>query len=147
MIGYANRRQTFSPSGSLSHAQIALLTAILLNEIPYAIITGVLYFIVSYFALGFPLGETAGIVFLNTSERNRLSLDSWADRIAVMLNLFVPSLTHWLCALAMSPSTVANLLPGMLVTLNIFNGILVPYEMLTVRLVRLLWHIDRLRYF
>lgn len=51
-------------SKSRTYNWIALMTAILVNELPYALLLSVVYFVLAYFPTGFPLGEPAGIYFL-----------------------------------------------------------------------------------
>ncbi|GAA94934.1 uncharacterized protein L969DRAFT_53077 [Mixia osmundae IAM 14324] len=99
---------------SRTYSWLPLCNAIMLAELPYAIAGGILYWVLWYWIVAFGTGEPAGYSLL----------------MNVLLLIFVYTLAHWLCALAMSPTLVANMLPFMLVVLSLMNGVIVQYEVL-----------------
>jgi ABC-type multidrug transport system permease subunit len=96
---------------------VAFCTASIVSEIPSAIVAGVIYFVLWYFATGLPTdSSTSGYVFLMT----------------MLFFLFQTSWAQWICAWAPSFTVISNVLPFFLVVFSIFNGVFVPYNQLVV---------------
>ncbi len=96
---------------------VAFCSASILSEIPSAVVSAVLYWVLWYFATGLPTDSaTAGFVFLMT----------------LLFFLFQTSWAQWICAFAPSFTVISNVLPFFLVMFSIFNGVFVPYQQLVV---------------
>jgi ATP-binding cassette subfamily G (WHITE) protein 2 (SNQ2) len=90
----------------------AFVTAQVVAEIPIAILSAVLYWVLWYFPAGLPTdSSTAGYVFLMT----------------VLFFLFVSSWGQWICAFAPSFTVISNVLPFFFVMFGLFNGVVRPY--------------------
>ncbi|KAJ5764734.1 ABC-2 type transporter-domain-containing protein [Penicillium odoratum] len=95
------------------YGYMAFCTANIVCEIPIAIISGTIYWLLWYFPVGFSSSpSTAGYVYLMT----------------IMFSLFQASWGQWICAFAPSYAVVSNLLPFFFVMVNLFNGVFVPYN-------------------
>lgn len=96
---------------------VAFCSASIISEIPSAIISAVLYWVLWYFATGLPTdSSTSGFVFLMT----------------LLFFLFQTSWAQWICAFAPSFTVISNVLPFFLVMFSVFNGVFVPYQQLVV---------------
>lgn len=96
---------------------IAFCTAQVVAEIPMAIISSVIYWLLWYFPTNLPRdSETAGYMFLMT----------------MLFYLFMSSWGQWICAFAPSFTVISNTLPFFFVMVSIFNGIVRPYAQLPV---------------
>lgn len=96
---------------------VAFCSASIISEIPSAVVSSVLYWVLWYFATGLPTdSSTAGFVFLMT----------------LLFFLFQTSWAQWICAFAPSFTVISNVLPFFLVMFSIFNGVFVPYQQLVV---------------
>ncbi|KAL3458663.1 ABC-2 type transporter-domain-containing protein [Aspergillus heterothallicus] len=92
---------------------VAFCTANVLGEIPMAIVSSVVYFLLWYFAVGFPTdSSTSGYVFLMT----------------MLFFLFQASWGQWICAFAPSFTVISNILPFFFVVTGLFNGVVRPYD-------------------
>lgn len=92
---------------------VAFCTANIVCEIPAAIFTSVIYFVLWYFPVGFPVESSrSGYVFLMT----------------MLFYLFMSSWGQWICAFAPSFTVISNLLPFFFLMVNLFNGIVQPYD-------------------
>ncbi|EKV12246.1 ABC drug exporter AtrF [Penicillium digitatum] len=92
---------------------VAFCTANVVCEIPAAIISGLIYWLLWYYPVGFPTDSSnAGYVFLMT----------------VLFFLFQASWGQWICAFAPSYTVISNVLPFFFVMVNLFNGIVRPYS-------------------
>ncbi|KAJ9311399.1 hypothetical protein DTO271D3_8376 [Paecilomyces variotii] len=92
---------------------IAFCTANIVCEIPAAIVTSVVYWLLWYYPVGLPTdSSTAGYVFLMT----------------MLFFLFQASWGQWICAFAPSFTVISNVLPFFFVMVNLFNGIVRPYS-------------------
>jgi ATP-binding cassette subfamily G (WHITE) protein 2 (SNQ2) len=90
----------------------AFVTAQVVAEIPIAILSSVLYWVLWYFPAGLPTdSSTAGYVFLMT----------------MLFFLFVSSWGQWICAFAPSFTVISNVLPFFFVMFGLFNGVVRPY--------------------
>ncbi|KXG50355.1 CDR ABC transporter [Penicillium griseofulvum] len=90
----------------------AFCTANVVCEIPAAIISGLIYWLLWYYPVGFPTDSAnAGYVFLMT----------------ILFFLFQASWGQWVCAFAPSFTVISNVLPFFFVMVNLFNGIVRPY--------------------
>ncbi|OQE43412.1 hypothetical protein PENCOP_c003G07407 [Penicillium coprophilum] len=90
----------------------AFCTANVVCEIPAAIISGLIYWLLWYYPVGFPTDSSnAGYVFLMT----------------ILFFLFQASWGQWVCAFAPSFTVISNVLPFFFVMVNLFNGIVRPY--------------------
>ncbi|KAK4866668.1 hypothetical protein LT330_008221 [Penicillium expansum] len=91
---------------------VAFCTANVVCEIPAAIISGLIYWLLWYYPVGFPTeSSNAGYVFLMT----------------ILFFLFQASWGQWVCAFAPSFTVISNVLPFFFVMVNLFNGIVRPY--------------------
>lgn len=96
---------------------VAFATANIVSEIPAAIITSVIYFLLWYFPVGFPTdASSAGYVFLMT----------------MVFFLFQAAWGQWICSFAPSFTVIANTLPFFFVMFGLFNGIVTPYSSINV---------------
>ncbi|KAH8431322.1 ABC drug exporter AtrF [Aspergillus melleus] len=91
----------------------AFCTANVVCEIPMAIISGLIYWLLWYYPVGFPTdSSSAGYVFL----------------MSMLFFLFQASWGQWICAFAPSFTVISNVLPFFFVMVNLFNGIVRPYS-------------------
>ncbi|KAJ5203939.1 ABC multidrug transporter atrF [Penicillium cinerascens] len=91
---------------------VAFCTANVVCEIPAAIITGLVYWLLWYYPVGLPTdSSSAGYVFL----------------MSMLFFLFQASWGQWICAFAPSFTVISNVLPFFFVMINLFNGIVRPY--------------------
>ncbi|USP79739.1 ABC drug exporter AtrF [Curvularia clavata] len=96
---------------------VAFTTAQVVAEIPMAIVSSVVYFLLWYFPSGLPTeSSTSGYVFLMT----------------MLFFLFISSWGQWICAFAPSFTVISNVLPFFFVMFGLFNGVVRPYEMMPV---------------
>lgn len=96
---------------------IPFVTAQVVAEIPMAIISSVLYFLLWYFPTGLPTtSSTSGYVYLMT----------------LLFWFFVSSWGQWICAFAPSFTVISNVLPFFFVMFGLFNGVVRPYATLPV---------------
>ncbi|KAF1943441.1 hypothetical protein EJ02DRAFT_400483 [Clathrospora elynae] len=95
----------------------AFTTAQVVAEIPIAIVSSVLYWVLWYFPTGQPTdSSTSGYVFLMT----------------MLFFLFISSWGQWICAFAPSFTVISNVLPFFFVMFGLFNGVVRPYSMMPV---------------
>lgn len=93
----------------------AFTTAQVLAEIPIAIFSSILYWVLWYFPAGLPTdSSTSGYVFLMT----------------MLFFLFISSWGQWICAFAPSFTVISNVLPFFFVMFGLFNGVVRPYDMM-----------------
>ncbi|KAF2832028.1 ABC transporter-like protein [Ophiobolus disseminans] len=91
---------------------VPFVTAQVVAEIPIAIASAVLYWLLWYYPSGLPTdSSTAGYVFLMT----------------MLFYLFVSSWGQWICAFAPSFTVISNVLPFFFVMFGLFNGVVRPY--------------------
>ncbi|KAH1367078.1 hypothetical protein KXW98_000013 [Aspergillus fumigatus] len=91
----------------------AFCTANIVCEIPMAIVSSLIYWLLWYYPVGFPTdSSTAGYVFL----------------MSMLFFLFMSSWGQWICAFAPSFTVISNVLPFFFVMCNLFNGIVRPYR-------------------
>ncbi|KAJ6088336.1 ABC multidrug transporter atrF [Penicillium sp. IBT 16267x] len=91
---------------------VAFCTANVVCEIPAAIVTGLVYWLLWYYPVGLPTdSSSAGYVFL----------------MSMLFFLFQASWGQWICAFAPSFTVISNVLPFFFVMVNLFNGIVRPY--------------------
>jgi ATP-binding cassette subfamily G (WHITE) protein 2 (SNQ2) len=96
---------------------VAFTTAQVVAEIPIAIVSSVLYWVLWYFPTGLPTdSSTSGYVFLMT----------------MLFFLFISSWGQWICAFAPSFTVISNVLPFFFVMFGLFNGVVRPYNMMPV---------------
>ncbi|KAF2876506.1 ABC drug exporter AtrF [Massariosphaeria phaeospora] len=95
----------------------AFTTAQVVAEVPIAIVSSVLYWLLWYYPTGLPTdSSTAGYVFLMT----------------MLFFLFISSWGQWICAFAPSFTVISNVLPFFFVMFSLFNGVVRPYSGLAV---------------
>ncbi|RAR05996.1 ABC drug exporter AtrF [Stemphylium lycopersici] len=96
---------------------VAFTTAQVVAEIPIAIVSSVIYWVLWYFPTGLPTdSSTSGYVFLMT----------------MLFFLFISSWGQWICAFAPSFTVISNVLPFFFVMFGLFNGVVRPYAMMPV---------------
>ncbi|KAJ5180249.1 ABC multidrug transporter atrF [Penicillium capsulatum] len=110
---YINRALwEFREYPSRIYGWVAFCTANIVCEIPAAIVTGLVYWLLWYYPVGLPTdSSTAGYVFL----------------MSMLFFLFQASWGQWICAFAPSFTVISNVLPFFFVMVNLFNGIVRPY--------------------
>jgi ATP-binding cassette subfamily G (WHITE) protein 2 (SNQ2) len=90
----------------------AFTTAQVVAEIPIAIVSSVLYWLLWYWPTGLPgNSSTSGYVFLMT----------------MLFFMFISSWGQWICAFAPSFTVISNVLPFFFVMFSLFNGVVRPY--------------------
>ena len=95
----------------------AFCTASVVTEVPISIISAVIYWVIWYFATGLPTDSaTAGYVFF----------------MVMLFFLFQASWGQWICAFAPSFTVIANVLPLFFVMFSLFNGVVRPYNQMSV---------------
>ncbi|KAL4802614.1 ABC-2 type transporter-domain-containing protein [Aspergillus unguis] len=102
------------PSGA--YGWIAFCTAQIISEIPYAIISAGIFFVLYYFTVGLPLGFAGGYSFL----------------MFFLFFLFATSWGQWIAALSADSMVAATLMPFFIIMCELFNGILQPHENMPV---------------
>ncbi|OCL11346.1 ABC drug exporter AtrF [Glonium stellatum] len=96
---------------------VAFVTAQVVAEIPIAIVSSVLYWLLWYYPAGLPTDSSiSGYVFLMT----------------MLFYLFISSWGQWICAFAPSFTVISNVLPFFFVVFSLFNGVVRPYSQLSV---------------
>ncbi|KAL4961889.1 putative ABC multidrug transporter [Aspergillus stella-maris] len=98
------------PSGA--YGWVAFCTAQIISEIPYAIISAVVFFVLYYFTVGLPLGFAAGYSFV----------------MFFLFFLFATSWGQWIAALSADSMVAATLMPFFIIMCELFNGILQPHQ-------------------
>ncbi|KAG9817198.1 putative ABC transporter, partial [Aureobasidium melanogenum] len=95
----------------------AFSTAMVVAEIPMAIVSAVVYWLLWYYPSGLPTdSSTAGYVFF----------------MVLLFNFFQNSWGQWICAFAPSFTVISNVLPFFFVMFSLFNGVVRPYASLPV---------------
>ncbi|RDW64304.1 putative ABC multidrug transporter [Aspergillus mulundensis] len=102
------------PSGA--YGWVAFCTAQIICEIPYAIISAVVFFVLYYFIVGLPLGFAAGYSFI----------------MFFLFFLFATSWGQWIAALSADSMVAATLMPFFIIMCELFNGILQPHQNMPV---------------
>jgi len=96
-----------------SYREISLVTGFFLAELPYSILSGLIFWSIWFFSLGFRIElEAIGFSFLAVQ----------------MFFFFQMTWAIWIAALAPTIGIVANLLPFFLVSMEAFNGSLLPFD-------------------
>ncbi|KAI1820399.1 ABC-2 type transporter-domain-containing protein [Xylaria intraflava] len=99
---------------------VAFCTANIVAEVPAAIVSGTLYWVLWYWPTGLPVeSSVSGYVYLMT----------------VLMFLFINSWGQWICAFAPSFTVISNIVPFFLVVFSLFNGVVQPYGKLPA-----FWH-------
>ena len=94
---------------------MAFTTAQVVAEIPIAIVSSAIYWVLWYFPAGLPTdSSTCGYVFLMT----------------MLFFLFISSWGQWICAFAPSFTVISNVLPFFFVMFGLFNGVVRPYDLM-----------------
>jgi ATP-binding cassette subfamily G (WHITE) protein 2 (SNQ2) len=95
----------------------AFSTAMVVCEIPIAVVSAVVYWVLWYFPTGLPTdSSTTGYSFIMT----------------ILFFLFQASLGQWICAFAPSFTVISNVLPFFFVMISLFNGVVRPYGSIPV---------------
>ncbi|KAI4716566.1 putative ABC transporter [Aureobasidium sp. EXF-10727] len=95
----------------------AFSTAMVVAEIPIAVVSALVYWLLWYFASGLPTdSSTAGYVFFMT----------------LLFFFFQASWGQWICAFAPSFTVISNVLPFFFVMFSLFNGVVRPYASIPV---------------
>ncbi|KIW03844.1 uncharacterized protein PV09_05143 [Verruconis gallopava] len=92
---------------------IPFCTAMIVAEIPIAILSGTIYWALWYWPTGLPTnGFASGYTYL----------------MVVLFFIFQSSWGQWICAFAPSFTVISNVLPFFFVMFGLFNGIVRPYS-------------------
>ncbi|KAJ3521611.1 hypothetical protein NM208_g13209 [Fusarium decemcellulare] len=95
----------------------AFCTANIIADIPGAIVSAVLYWVLWYWPTGLPTeSSVSGYTFLMT----------------LLMFFFMNSWGQWIAALSSSFTVISNILPFFFVIFSLFNGVVRPYSMLPV---------------
>lgn len=84
----------------------------IVNEIPYAIVFSILFFLLWY--------PPSGI-------SDNAFIGGYTFLMVLLFTLFMHSLGQWISAFAPSYTVISNFLPFMFVATSLFNGIILPY--------------------
>ncbi|KAH6646514.1 ABC-2 type transporter-domain-containing protein [Truncatella angustata] len=96
---------------------VAFCTANVVAEIPAAIVSGFLYWVLWYWPTGLP---------------QESSVSGYAFLMTILFFLFMNSWGQWICAFAPSFTVISNVLPFFFVMFGLFNGVVRPYSSLPV---------------
>ena len=108
---------SFRENPSRIYNWFAFCTASVVTEIPISIISSTIYWLLWYYPTGLPRdSSTAGYVYWMT----------------MLFFLFQASWGQWICAFAPSFTVISNVLPFFFVMFSLFNGVVRPYEQLSV---------------
>ncbi|KAI9890210.1 MAG: hypothetical protein M1814_004372 [Vezdaea aestivalis] len=115
---YANRALwEYREQPSRIYGWAAFCTANIVAELPMAVLTSVIYWALWYFPTGLPRSSgPSGYTFLMT----------------LLFFFFQASWGQWICAFAPSFTVISNLLPTFFVVFALFNGVVRPYNQLSV---------------
>lgn len=95
----------------------AFTTAMVVGEIPMAIVSATVYWLLWYWPSGLPYeSSVSGYVYL----------------MSVLFFLFMASWGQWICAFAPTFTVISNVLPFFFVMFSLFNGVVRPYSALPV---------------
>ncbi|KAH9455848.1 hypothetical protein KEM48_003490 [Puccinia striiformis f. sp. tritici PST-130] len=96
-----------------SYREISLVIGFLLAELPYCLFSGLIFWTIWFFSVGF-----------------RIELEAIGFSLLAVQMFFFFQMTWaiWIAALAPTIGIVANLLPFFLVSMEAFNGSLLPYD-------------------
>ncbi|KAK1984440.1 ABC-2 type transporter [Colletotrichum cereale] len=100
---------------SRTYGWVAFCTANVVCEIPMAIVSATIYWLLWFFPVGYPT-TAAGYSYL----------------MVLVWSLFQSSWGQWISAFGPSYSKISNILPFFFVMVALFNGILVPYDSIPV---------------
>ncbi|RAL09122.1 putative ABC multidrug transporter [Aspergillus homomorphus CBS 101889] len=98
------------PSGM--YGWVAFCTTQILCEMPLAIGSGVMFYLICYFTAGLPYGFAAGYSFL----------------MFFLFFLFATSWGQWIAALSADATIAATLMPFFITMCELFNGIIQPHD-------------------
>ncbi|OAV90720.1 hypothetical protein PTTG_00050 [Puccinia triticina 1-1 BBBD Race 1] len=96
-----------------SYRELSLVIGFFLAELPYSILAGFIFWTIWFFCLGF---------------RIELEVIGFSLLAVQMFFFFQMTWAIWIAALAPTIGIVANLLPFFLVSMEAFNGSLLPYD-------------------
>ncbi|KAI9039756.1 putative ABC multidrug transporter [Aspergillus affinis] len=97
------------PSGI--YGWVSFCTSQIICEIPYAVLSAVIFYVLYYFIVGLPLGFAAGYSFL----------------MFFLFFLFATSWGQWIAAMSADSLVAATLMPFFIIMCELFNGILQPH--------------------
>ncbi|KAF7557576.1 hypothetical protein G7Z17_g604 [Cylindrodendrum hubeiense] len=96
---------------------VAFCTANIVAELPVAVVSGFLYWVLWYWPTGLPTeSSVSGYTFLMT----------------ILFFVFMNSWGQWICAFAPSFTVISNVLPFFFVMFGLFNGVVRSYATLPV---------------
>ncbi|KAI0159897.1 ABC-2 type transporter-domain-containing protein [Hypoxylon sp. FL1284] len=96
---------------------VAFCTANVVAELPAALVSGLLYWLLWYWPTGLP---------------TRSSVSGYSFLMTILMFLFMTSWGQWICAFAPSFTVIANVLPFFFVMFGLFNGVVQPWSSLPV---------------
>ncbi|GAA6022493.1 hypothetical protein JCM11491_001696 [Sporobolomyces phaffii] len=113
------------------YGRTAFVTSLLVSEIPYSFLCATIYFVLWYFLVGFPLNlATVGFSFA----------------LIQIFFFFQSTWALWIVALSPSLGVIGNLLPFFLVSMEAFNGSLMPYAQMPFY-YRWLYHVSPFQHY
>ncbi|KAK4086445.1 hypothetical protein Purlil1_9291 [Purpureocillium lilacinum] len=115
---FIHRRDIFETREKKSkmYSWVAFVTGLIVSEIPYLIICGVLYFVCWYYTVGFPTASTrAGATFF----------------VMLMYEFLYTGMGQFIAAYAPNEVFASLVNPVVIGTLVSFCGVLVPYQQIT----------------
>lgn len=114
----------------------AFSTAMVVGEIPMAIVSAVVYWLLWYYPSGLPTdSSTAGYVFFMVLLFNMFQNSwgmAWFQSGTLVRQLTCIIIGQWICAFAPSFTVISNVLPFFFVMFSLFNGVVRPYASLPV---------------
>ncbi|GAA5889931.1 hypothetical protein JCM5296_003652 [Sporobolomyces johnsonii] len=113
------------------YGRTAFVTSLLISEIPYSVLCATTYFVLWYFLVGLPL---------------KASTVAFSFALIQIFYFFQSTWALWVVALSPSLGVIGNLLPFFLVSMEAFNGSLMPYAQMPVY-YRWLYHVSPFQHY
>ncbi|GAA5993865.1 hypothetical protein JCM5350_006822 [Sporobolomyces pararoseus] len=113
------------------YGRTAFVTSLLISEIPYSIVCATIYFVFWYFLVGFPF---------------KLATIGFSFALIQIFFFFQSTWALWIVSLSPSLGVIGNLLPFFLVSMEAFNGSLMPYAQMPVY-YRWLYHVSPFQHY
>ncbi|GAA5896350.1 uncharacterized protein JCM6883_006876 [Sporobolomyces salmoneus] len=116
---------------SMIYGRTAFVTSLLVSEIPYSVVCATIYFVLWYFLVGFPL---------------KLATIGFSFALIQIFFFFQSTWALWIVSLSPSLGVIGNLLPFFLVSMEAFNGSLMPYAQMP-SYYRWLYHVSPFQHY
>ncbi|GAA5951529.1 hypothetical protein JCM21900_001592 [Sporobolomyces salmonicolor] len=113
------------------YGRTAFVTSLLVSEIPYSVLCATTYFVLWYFLVGLP---------------PKASTVAFSFALVQIFYFFQSTWALWVVALSPSLGVIGNLLPFFLVSMEAFNGSLMPYAQMP-GYYRWLYHVSPFQHY